>query len=89
MLISICGPRDECDGIQLVLTAFPGQTYALLTSNADIRTTAFMFHGLVFTGPESAECTPPASLRPIVCQLPIETPLGEYRRLEKYSIEPI
>lgn len=47
-LISLRGPHDDCDGVQLVLTALLGQTYALLSSNADIRTTAFVFHGLGF-----------------------------------------
>jgi hypothetical protein len=47
-LISLRGPHDDCDGVQLVLTALLGQTYALLSSNTDIRTTAFVFHGLGF-----------------------------------------
>jgi hypothetical protein len=47
-LIGLRGPRDRCNGIQLVLTALLGQTYALLSSNANIRTTAFVFHGLGF-----------------------------------------
>ncbi|KAJ5906422.1 uncharacterized protein N7473_003338 [Penicillium subrubescens] len=47
-LIKLRGPRDQCDGIQLVLTALLGQTYALLSSNTSIRTTAFVFHGLGF-----------------------------------------
>lgn len=47
-LIGSRGPHDGCEGIQLVLTALLGQTYALLSSNANIRTTAFVFHGLGF-----------------------------------------
>ncbi|OJJ48748.1 hypothetical protein ASPZODRAFT_62036 [Penicilliopsis zonata CBS 506.65] len=47
-LIGMRGPRDACDGIQLVLTALLGQTYALLSSNHSIRRTAFVFHGLGF-----------------------------------------
>lgn len=40
--------HGKCDGVQLVLTALLGQTYALLSSNTEIRTTAFVFHGLGF-----------------------------------------
>ncbi|KAL3470315.1 hypothetical protein BJX99DRAFT_267560 [Aspergillus californicus] len=47
-LIQIRGPHDICDGVQLVLTALLGQTYALLSSNNDIQTTAFVVHGLGF-----------------------------------------
>lgn len=47
-LIEIRGPWDAYDGVQLVLTALLGQTYALLSSNANIRTTASVFHGLGF-----------------------------------------
>ncbi|KAB8258662.1 hypothetical protein BDV32DRAFT_151107 [Aspergillus pseudonomiae] len=47
-LIEVRGPQDQCNGIQLVLTALLGQTYALLSSNTSIRTTAFVFHGLGF-----------------------------------------
>lgn len=47
-LISLRRPHDRCDGVQVVLTALLGQTYALLSSNAEIRTTAFVFHGLGF-----------------------------------------
>ena len=47
-LIELRGPWDACDGIQLVLTALLGQTYALVSSNANIRTTASVFHGLGF-----------------------------------------
>ncbi|KAL5356429.1 hypothetical protein BJX96DRAFT_171605 [Aspergillus floccosus] len=47
-LIELRGPHDQCDGTQLVLTALLGQTYALLSSNPNIRTTAFVFHGLGF-----------------------------------------
>ncbi|KAI9925552.1 hypothetical protein MW887_005933 [Aspergillus wentii] len=47
-LIGLRGPRDECDGVQVVLTALLGQTYALLSSNTHIRMTALVFHGLGF-----------------------------------------
>ncbi|OJJ00743.1 hypothetical protein ASPVEDRAFT_129041 [Aspergillus versicolor CBS 583.65] len=47
-LISLRRPHDRCDGVQVVLTALLGQTYALLSSNTEIRTTAFVFHGLGF-----------------------------------------
>ncbi|KAL4922060.1 hypothetical protein BDW62DRAFT_207838 [Aspergillus aurantiobrunneus] len=47
-LMTLRGPHDKCDGVQVVLTALLGQTYALLSSNADIRTTAFVVHGLGF-----------------------------------------
>ncbi|KAJ5718128.1 pyridoxal 5'-phosphate synthase synthase subunit Pdx1 [Penicillium malachiteum] len=47
-LIELRGPWDSCDGIQLVLAALLGQTYALLSSNPSIRTTASVFHGLGF-----------------------------------------
>lgn len=47
-LISLRRPHDKCDSVQLVLTALLGQTYALLSSNTEIRTTAFVFHGLGF-----------------------------------------
>ncbi|PWY75140.1 hypothetical protein BO70DRAFT_102718 [Aspergillus heteromorphus CBS 117.55] len=47
-LISLRGPRDACDGVQLVLTALLGQLFALLSSNESIRTTAFVWRGLGF-----------------------------------------
>ncbi|OJJ95340.1 hypothetical protein ASPACDRAFT_127445 [Aspergillus aculeatus ATCC 16872] len=47
-LITHRGPRDACDGVQLVLTALLGQLFALLSSNESIRTTAFVWHGLGF-----------------------------------------
>ncbi|KAL4782592.1 hypothetical protein BJX76DRAFT_349232 [Aspergillus varians] len=47
-LIALRGPHDTCNGVQLVLTALLGQMYALLSSHAEIRTTAFVFHGLGF-----------------------------------------
>ncbi|KAJ5653449.1 hypothetical protein N7490_000452 [Penicillium lividum] len=47
-LMEIRGPWDTCDGIQLVLTALIGQSYALFSSNASIRGTASVFHGLGF-----------------------------------------
>jgi len=42
------GPRDECDGVQLVLTAALGQTYAFLSQNHKLRMTSQIFHGLGF-----------------------------------------
>ncbi|PCG91812.1 Transcription factor [Penicillium occitanis (nom. inval.)] len=47
-LMSRKGPYDSCHGVQLVLAALLGQTYALLSNNPSIRTTAFVFHGLGF-----------------------------------------
>ncbi|GLA63225.1 hypothetical protein AtubIFM54640_004365 [Aspergillus tubingensis] len=47
-LSSLRGPRDACDGVQLVMTALLGQLFALLSSNESIRTTAFVWHGLGF-----------------------------------------
>ena len=42
------GPRDDRDGVQLVLTAALGQTYALLSRNNSFRMTSQIFHGLGF-----------------------------------------
>jgi hypothetical protein len=47
-LVNFRAPHDNCAGLQLVLTALFGQTYALLTNNTNIRATAFVFHGLGF-----------------------------------------
>lgn len=47
-LLGLRGPRDSCDGIQVVLTALLGQTYALLSGNVNIRTTALVVHSLGF-----------------------------------------
>ncbi|RAL14272.1 uncharacterized protein BO97DRAFT_476638 [Aspergillus homomorphus CBS 101889] len=47
-LITHRGPRDACDGVQLVLTALRGQLFALLSSDESIRATAFVWHGLGF-----------------------------------------
>lgn len=47
-LLGLRGPRDSCDGIQVVLTALLGQSYALLSGNPNIRTTALVVHGLGF-----------------------------------------
>lgn len=47
-LLNLKGPRDSCDGIQVVLTALLGQSYALLSGNPNIRTTALVVHGLGF-----------------------------------------
>ncbi|OBT60758.1 hypothetical protein VE03_10869 [Pseudogymnoascus sp. 23342-1-I1] len=48
-LIATRGPRDQCNGVQLILTALLGQTYALLSKNASLRTTCQVFHGLGFS----------------------------------------
>jgi hypothetical protein len=42
------GPRDTCNGVQLVLTALLSQTYALLSKNESLRMTSQIFHGLGF-----------------------------------------
>lgn len=47
-LILTRGPRDDCDGVQLLLTALTGQTYALLSKNESLRMTSQVFHGLGF-----------------------------------------
>jgi hypothetical protein len=47
-LMATKGPRDECNGVQLVLTALLGQTYALLSKNESLRMTSQIFHGLGF-----------------------------------------
>ncbi len=47
-LMATKGPRDDCKGIQLVLTALLGQTYALLSKNESLRMTSQIFHGLGF-----------------------------------------
>lgn len=47
-LLSLRGPHDSCDGIQVVLTALLSQSYALLSGNPNIRTIALVVHGLGF-----------------------------------------
>jgi hypothetical protein len=47
-LMATKGPRDSCNGIQLVLTALLGQTYAILSKNESLRMTSQVFHGLGF-----------------------------------------
>ncbi|EMC96071.1 hypothetical protein BAUCODRAFT_34838 [Baudoinia panamericana UAMH 10762] len=42
------GPEDAMPGVQLILTAFLGQAYALLSRNRSIRLTSHVFHGLGF-----------------------------------------
>ncbi len=42
------GPRDLCEGVQLLLTAVLGQTYALMSKNESLRMTSQIFHGLGF-----------------------------------------
>jgi Fungal specific transcription factor domain len=48
-LMTTRGPRDRCKGVQLILTALTGQTYAILSQNESIRSTAQIFHGLGFS----------------------------------------
>lgn len=47
-LMATKGPRDSCEGVQLVLTAVLGQTYALMSKNESLRMTSQTFHGLGF-----------------------------------------
>lgn len=47
-LISHRGPYDECDGVQLLVTAVLGQVYGALSKNRAIRTTSHAFHSLGF-----------------------------------------
>lgn len=47
-LMATKGPRDSCEGVQLVLTAVLGQTYALMSRNESLRMTSQTFHGLGF-----------------------------------------
>lgn len=47
-LMATRGPRDQCNGVQLILTALLGQTYALLSKNESLRMTCQVFHGLGF-----------------------------------------
>lgn len=47
-LIGSKSAKDGFDSAQIVLTALLGQTYAYLSSDSSIRTTAFVFHGLGF-----------------------------------------
>jgi hypothetical protein len=47
-LMATKGLRDECNGVQLVLTALLGQTYAILSKNESLRMTSQVFHGLGF-----------------------------------------
>ena len=42
------GPSDAGCGVQLVMTALLGQTYAMLSKNKHVRTTSQMFHSLGF-----------------------------------------
>ncbi|KAJ5394781.1 uncharacterized protein N7487_009084 [Penicillium crustosum] len=63
-LIELRGPRDQCNGIQLVSTALLGQTYALLSSNTKIRSTAFVFHGLGFHWARISGMYPVGALQP-------------------------
>jgi Fungal specific transcription factor domain len=42
------GPRDGCNGVQLVLTALLGQTYAS-SKNESLRMTSQIFHSLGFS----------------------------------------
>lgn len=47
-LVTNRGPWDSCSGVQLVLTAALGQTYALMSRNHKLRTTAQVVHDLGF-----------------------------------------
>ncbi|KAH7386192.1 C2H2 type zinc finger domain protein [Cadophora sp. MPI-SDFR-AT-0126] len=47
-LMATRGSRDSCEGVQLVLTAVLGQTYALMSKNESLRMTSQTFHGLGF-----------------------------------------
>ncbi|KAN0122900.1 hypothetical protein V8E51_001226 [Hyaloscypha variabilis] len=47
-LMATKGPRDPCQGVQLLLTAVLGQTYALMSKNESLRMTSQIFHGLGF-----------------------------------------
>ncbi|KAK9447026.1 uncharacterized protein V1518DRAFT_422728 [Limtongia smithiae] len=47
-LITHAGSRDSCSGVQLVLTALLGQTYANFSENKHLRMTGQIFHGLGF-----------------------------------------
>ncbi|KEF54828.1 uncharacterized protein A1O9_09270 [Exophiala aquamarina CBS 119918] len=47
-LMSHRGPRDACDGVQLVQSAALGQMYSLLSGKYKIRMTSQIFHSLGF-----------------------------------------
>ena len=47
-LIQHKAPNDRCNGVQLVGTAFLGQTYAMLSRNHKLRMTSQIFHSLGF-----------------------------------------
>lgn len=47
-LVANRGPCDSCNGVQLVLTAALGQTYALMSRSTKLRTTAQVVHDLGF-----------------------------------------
>ncbi len=47
-LMATKGPWDACNGVQLLLTAVLGQTYALMSKNESLRLTCQTFHGLGF-----------------------------------------
>ncbi|KAG9234663.1 C2H2 type zinc finger domain protein [Amylocarpus encephaloides] len=47
-LMETKGRKDRCKGVQLVLTALTGQTYAILSKNKSFRSTAQTFHSLGF-----------------------------------------
>jgi hypothetical protein len=48
-LMATKGPRDSCEGVQLVLTAVLGQTYALMSKNESLRMTSQTFHGTIIS----------------------------------------
>lgn len=69
-LMAVKGPRDPCDGVQLLLTAVLGQTYALMSKNESLRLTCQTFHGLglawarqcgMFSTSHSKSTVPPLS----------------------------
>lgn len=47
-LIQHRGPYDNFDGVQLITTALLGQTFAMLSGSAKLRSTAQIFHSLGF-----------------------------------------
>ncbi|KAF2664153.1 hypothetical protein BT63DRAFT_483601 [Microthyrium microscopicum] len=76
-LIQHRGQYDSCSGIQLVLTALLGQTYAYLSRNRALRTTGHVFHSLGFFW---ARHTGMLDVPPIILQ---EVPSKDAPRAEK------
>lgn len=48
-LITHCGPYDDCEGVQLVITALLGQIYGALSKNRSIRATSQATRALSFS----------------------------------------